>query len=137
MLANRDGTVEKLSLLIDYDGFSLLNAPPLKTSMGVLNILQKHYPERLFRGYIMRPPWIFSAFWNAIYPFIDPVTKSKVVMLGFDIDEIRNALEKDIDLEVLDDSLGGYDKRPFDHKLFLKEENFHLDFNAILAKEER
>ena len=135
MLANSGGAVEKLSLLIDYDQFSLFNAPPFKTSMGVLNILQNHYPERLFKGYIIRPPWIFNAFWNAIYPFIDPVTKSKVVMLGSDLNEIRETLKNDIDLAVLEECLGGDDPRPYNHILYLKEENFSLDFHGILEKE--
>ena len=72
---------EKLVLIIDYDGFSMSSAPPMKTSKATLNILQDHYPERLFRAYVIRPLTLFYGFFKMISPFIDPVTKGKIVML--------------------------------------------------------
>lgn len=72
---------EKMVLIIDYDGFSMSNAPPMKTSKATLNILQDHYPERLFRAYVIRPLTLFYGFFKMISPFIDPITKAKIVML--------------------------------------------------------
>lgn len=69
---------EKLSLLIDCKGYSLINAPPLKTCIAAMSIVQDHYPERLYRAYIMNAPWIFNVFFQAVSPFIQPLTKSKV-----------------------------------------------------------
>lgn len=68
----------RICIVIDYDGFKLRHAPPMSTSKFTLDVLQKHYPERLHRGYICNPPWIFQGFWKVIYPFIDPVTKQKI-----------------------------------------------------------
>jgi hypothetical protein len=61
-----------MCLLIDYEGFSIFNAPPMKTSQETLSILQNQYPERLHRAYLIRPPFYFSIFWSLISPFIDP-----------------------------------------------------------------
>jgi len=72
---------QKMVLLIDYDGFSMSNAPPMKTSKATLTILQDHYPERLFRAYVIKPLTIFYGFFKLISPFIDPVTKAKIVMI--------------------------------------------------------
>lgn len=68
----------KLCIVIDYAGFQLRHAPPMSTSKYTLDVLQKHYPERLYRAYICNPPWIFKGFWKVISPFIDPVTKEKI-----------------------------------------------------------
>lgn len=111
---------EKLVLLIDYDGYSLLNAPPMKTSTETLSILQNHYPERLFRAYCIRPPWIFNAFWTMISPFIDPITYQKIVMVNGNREEIAQKLSNDgIPLSVLEASLGGHDQRPFISGVYL------------------
>lgn len=71
--------LEKVTLLIDYEGFSFRNMPPLSTSRYTLDILQKYYPERMHRAYILNPPAVFRTFWTIIRPFIDPVTKEKIV----------------------------------------------------------
>eukprot|EP00980_Cylindrotheca_fusiformis_P002730 scaffold629_cov140-Cylindrotheca_fusiformis.AAC.7 len=68
----------RICIVIDYDGFKLRHAPPLGTARYTLDVLQHHYPERLHRGYICNPPWIFQGFWKVVYPFIDPVTKQKI-----------------------------------------------------------
>lgn len=43
----------------------------------------KHYPERMQKFWIVGAPAIFSVLWNAVVPFIDEVTKSKIVMLPY------------------------------------------------------
>lgn len=68
----------KLCIVIDYMGFQLRKAPSLGTSKRTLDILQKHYPERMHRAYICNPPFVFRTFWTLIQPFIDPVTKEKI-----------------------------------------------------------
>lgn len=71
--------LEKINLLIDYDGFKLKNAPPMSTTKYTLEILQKHYPERMQHAYLLNPPFVFRAFWALIKAFVDPITKAKIV----------------------------------------------------------
>ena len=71
--------LEKINLLIDYDAFKLSNAPPMSTTKYTLEILQKHYPERMKHAYLLNPPLVFRAFWALIKSFVDPITKEKIV----------------------------------------------------------
>eukprot|EP00934_Nitzschia_sp_Nitz4_P009440 Nitzschia sp. Nitz4//scaffold267_size26297//1916//2834//NITZ4_008264-RA/size26297-augustus-gene-0.18-mRNA-1//-1//CDS//3329544890//9430//frame0 len=68
----------KVCIVIDFVDYKLRDAPPLSASRYTLDILQKHYPERMHRAYICNPPFIFRTFWGIIRPFIDPVTKEKI-----------------------------------------------------------
>lgn len=123
---------EKLSLVIDYDGFSLMNSPPMKTSRETLSVLQDHYPERLHRAYCIRPPYIFYGFFKVISPFIDPVTKDKMCMLTTaEMNSATNRLYQDVDRSVLEPCVGGTDDRPFESKKYLSSP-FNWDYLTIL-----
>ena len=121
----------KVCLLLDFDGYSLRNAPPMQTSMETLNILQNHYPERLHKAYFLRPPWIFSASFSLISPFIDPVTAAKMVMLRSTKDEMTARLLEDIDASLLETDLGGTDDRVYESVKYLQGD-FSKCYRSIL-----
>lgn len=124
---------EKLLLVIDFENYSLFNAPPMKTSRQVLSILQDHYPERLFRACLVRPPMIFYAFYKMISPFVDRVTSEKVCMLtNADMNNPNNQLHQVVDRASLEAVFGGEDFRPFDSALYL-DGPFDADYNTILS----
>ena len=60
-----DHASEKLVILIDFTGWTLATAPPMKTSRETLSILQDHYPERLAVAVCHNAPLIFALFWKA------------------------------------------------------------------------
>ena len=45
--AQTEHDAEKLIILIDFTGWTLSTAPPMRTSRETLTILQDHFPERL------------------------------------------------------------------------------------------
>ncbi|KAG2070786.1 CRAL TRIO domain-containing protein [Suillus decipiens] len=69
--------VETLALMIDYADKA--KNPSISTARTVLNILQTHYPERLGLALIAHLPWLLRAFFKIMMPFIDPITRLKMV----------------------------------------------------------
>lgn len=125
----RDGRQEKMFLVIDYEGFSIMNSAPMKTSMETLSILQNHYPERLHRAYMCRPPWIFNTFWNMIFPFVDPVTKEKIHFIKNGSDVV-STLSQHMDENQIETDLGGVNDIAFHAEIYLNGD-MDLEFDAL------
>ena len=95
-----------MTWLIDYVGYNRKNQPPWKVSMQTLSIVQNHYPERLGRAVNFQPPLLFEIFYKAIRPFVDPVTREKLVFLHQNTDG-SEGMEKQFDMSELDEPIGG------------------------------
>ncbi|DBB13651.1 hypothetical protein WJX82_000784 [Trebouxia sp. C0006] len=96
--------VGKMTWLIDFEGYSYRNAPPISMAMKTLNILQNHYPERLGLAVCYHPPRLFQLTWKATKPFIDPVTHKKIVFV-----DVGNttAMPEHFHMESLEQCMGG------------------------------
>jgi len=119
---------EKYVIFIDFEGWSLSKAPSMSASRQTLKILQHHYPERLFRCYILNPPFLFRGFWSVIKPFIDAVTKQKIQFCtGITGEAI---IAKDFDLSTVEKCAYGIltPEMPFDSKTFLSAP-LHIAFD--------
>jgi len=73
--------LEKINLVMDFTKFSMSTTPPMSVSKHTLTILQSHYPERVKTIYCFNAPFVFKAFWAMVKPFVDPVTKQKIVFV--------------------------------------------------------
>ncbi|KAL7666125.1 CRAL-TRIO domain-containing protein [[Candida] zeylanoides] len=74
---------DSLALLIDFKaspvGTQGGKIPPIGIGRKVLHILQTHYPERLGKALLTNIPWLGWTFLKLIHPFIDPMTREKLV----------------------------------------------------------
>ncbi|KAL6721764.1 Phosphatidylinositol transfer protein (PITP) [Lecanora helva] len=101
---------ETLALLIDFkDARKGDNASPGQ-GRQVISILQNHYPERLGRACMKDLPWIIWGFFKIINPFIDPLTREKMV---FDTD-----LRKLVPPEQLLRAWGGECEFVYEHEVY-------------------
>ena len=107
-------------ILIDFTGWTIATAPPMKTSRETLSILQDHYPERLAVAVCYNAPLIFALFWKAISPFIDPETYRKIRFVNPKRKKEMRRMRKMFRMEVIDADMGGERDPRFDAAAFAR-----------------
>ncbi|EPS66668.1 hypothetical protein M569_08110, partial [Genlisea aurea] len=95
---------EKFTAIADVKGWGYSNLD-IRGYLAALHILQDYYPERLGKLYMVHVPYIFMAAWKMVYPFIDNVTKKKIVFV--EDKKLRLTLLQDIEESQLPDTYGG------------------------------
>ncbi|PAN45282.1 hypothetical protein PAHAL_9G107500 [Panicum hallii] len=129
---------EKMVWLIDFTGWTMAHASPIKTSRETANILQNHYPERLAIGFLFNAPKVFEAFFKVIKVFLDPKTIEKVNFVYQKDEESMKVLHKYIDPEVLPVEFGGNNNVAYNHEeyseLMMKDDIKTANFWADDAK---
>lgn len=108
---------DSLALLIDFKQHPEIashvetsKVPPISVGREVLNILQTHYPERLGKALLTNIPFLGRVFLKLIHPFIDPLTREKLV---FDAD-FANFVAK----EQLDKDFNGIVDFEYKHEIY-------------------
>ncbi|KAF8508244.1 CRAL-TRIO domain-containing protein [Hysterangium stoloniferum] len=72
--------------------------------LAASQIGQNYYPETMGKFYICNAPYLFTTVWSIIKPWLDPVTVSKIAILGKDY---KQELLAQIPAENLPRELGG------------------------------
>lgn len=75
--------LETCCTIMDMKGVGVTRIPSVYGYVKQASaISQDHYPERLGKLYIINAPWGFSSVFSVIKGFLDPVTVSKIHVLG-------------------------------------------------------
>lgn len=117
---------ERFIILVDFWKYSLKHAPPLKTSLETLHILQDQFPERLGQAIAYDPPRIFGIFWKMISPFIDPVTYGKIKFIHKKSKSSMEFMEERFNLDLVEEKIGGRLHYSYDHE----------EYGKVMEKEE-
>ncbi|KAJ3061622.1 hypothetical protein HDU98_002445 [Podochytrium sp. JEL0797] len=70
--------VSQVCVITDCAGATMFNSTPIWVASKFLDLLGKHYPERLGSAIVINPSWYIPILYNLIKPFTDPVTLSKI-----------------------------------------------------------
>ena len=73
----RTSSTEQITIIFVLSGLGLKNLD-LEATKVLVDVLQSHYPESLGCALLVNAPFIFSAFWEIVRFWIDPVTVNKI-----------------------------------------------------------
>lgn len=97
--------LETCCTIMDMKGVGVTRVPSVYGYVKQASaISQDHYPERLGKLYIINAPWGFSSVFSVVKGFLDPVTVSKIHVLG---SGYQKELLAQVPKENLPKSLGG------------------------------
>lgn len=92
--------------IVDVSGVSLRQFWNLKAHMQAASTLATaHYPETLDRIFVIGAPMFFSTVWGWVKRWFDPITVSKIFILGSH--EVQSTLESFVDVRNIPKHYGG------------------------------
>lgn len=97
--------LETCCTIMDLKGVGLSSIPSVYGYVKQATVIsQNYYPERLGKLYIINAPWGFSSVFSVVKGFLDPVTVSKIHVLG---SAYHKDLLSQIPAENLPEAFGG------------------------------
>lgn len=92
-------------MVIDLDGMSMFNCPPISVIKEGLGLLKRNYPYRLSNIFVVNAGSAFLFIWNIIKPLIPHRALKKTMVL--EKKEMNEILDQNIGLESLESAYGG------------------------------
>ncbi|APA14359.1 hypothetical protein SS1G_11820 [Sclerotinia sclerotiorum 1980 UF-70] len=75
--------LETCCSIMDLKGVGLTKVPSVYSYVRQASVMsQNYYPERLGKLYLINAPWGFSTVWGVMKGWLDPITVSKIHILG-------------------------------------------------------
>ena len=88
----------KLWALFDLEGVKWANMDRHALA-SCFHILERYFPERVYKIWMLNSPFIFDALYKIVSPFIDPHTREKVAFIS-EVEPFLKVVDKSIVPEV-------------------------------------
>jgi hypothetical protein len=76
------GKEEKLILVFDFAEYDSAHSPPFGVLKSTVTMVQKIYPDRLQRLFVLDPPFWMRSVYTMLYPFLAVETREKVHLVS-------------------------------------------------------
>jgi len=126
------GRQERIFVVFDFAGYISQHAPPTLQLRGALQDLQALYKERLHQLVILDPPFFLNLIYNIVAPFLDNITREKIVMVSGPAERLRvvtGSPERKAALSCLLSQQKEEKGYGVNVKAFLQEISFHQYYN--------
>jgi hypothetical protein len=100
------GKVDSYLVVMDCGKLSMSNFS-LQVMKEQFKEVFNYYPERQYKNYIINSNLLTRTIYKILKPFIPSRTTGKLVFVGSKIEDIRNALLKEMDLDMIPEKYGG------------------------------
>jgi hypothetical protein len=119
--------IEKMVWIVSCADYNLKHNGDMGMARLLISTLADHFPERLGLVIVVDPPLLFRGLWKVVSPFVDDVTKRKLLFVSGSDKEKRKLMEEYVDVTRLP------------KELFYGDSDYKFDANAYvdtLRKEE-
>ena len=73
----------------------------------IIDVGTNYYPESLWKMFLINAPAIFRGIWKIVSPWIDPITRKKIFILGGEKDYMPAFQKANIPITSIPTYLGG------------------------------
>jgi len=90
--------VEKMVWIVSCADYNLKHNGDMGMARLLISTLADHFPERLGLVIVVDPPLLFRGLWKVVSPFVDDVTKRKMLFVSGSEKEKRKLMEEFVDV---------------------------------------
>lgn len=102
--------------VIDLDGFGWkhMGKKFYGTIKKIMGIDSDFYPETLQKLFILNSSFTFRTLWSIVSAWVHPLTRARIVMLGYDKEANLKKMQEYIDIDQIPEYLGGKNTAPME-----------------------
>lgn len=120
---------ERVTFVLDFDGWSPSQVPPMEVSSEVIHIMTDHYTSVLEAAFIVDAPSFFEPLWKVAKMIVHPETAAKVFFVSSSSPDDLAMIKEHIPVASLEKWVGGEDCHEYDHKTYWQQEEIqYIEF---------